>query len=55
METLGPVLFDLIPVLLATVGLVKSLNILVDGLLLSVKFIVDDLLFAVGLGLTGLI
>ncbi|KAI5866047.1 hypothetical protein GGS23DRAFT_594201 [Durotheca rogersii] len=52
---LGPVLFDLLPLVLSLVGLLKSLNLAVDGLLIAVKFIADDLLKAVGLGLLGLL
>jgi hypothetical protein len=37
------------------VKLIKSLDVVVDGLLLAVKEIVDELLKAVGLGLLGLL
>ncbi|KAI1760645.1 hypothetical protein GGR53DRAFT_74303 [Hypoxylon sp. FL1150] len=52
---LGPVLFHLVPLILALVKTLKALDKVVDGLLIAVKFIADDLLKAVGLGLLGLL
>ncbi|KAI6084143.1 hypothetical protein F4821DRAFT_280332 [Hypoxylon rubiginosum] len=52
---LGPVLFHLVPLILALVKTLKALDKVVDGLLFAVKFIADDLLKAVGLGLLGLL
>lgn len=52
---LGPVLFSLVPLILALVKTLKALDKVVTGLLIAVKFIADELLTAVGLGLLGLL